>query len=1423
MKNWILLILICCSTSLYAQVLNDECAGTVNLGTAPICTDMVYSNAGATASDLGANNDPDCFVDAPARDVWFSFIADSEITNYVIEIEASEENSNPIQNIQAGLYRGFCPDNVFAINTCAASDINATTLEFEVSGLTPNDLYYIRVDNFGGESFSGDFTICVTAQDQEFTLNEVGSTECSGILYDSGGPNGDYSNGENNTFTICPGVVNQCIEFNLEYYNIEGTLSGANGDVLNFYNGEDTDAPLIVSLEGANGTFPSGNSGVCYTVYAENCLTVQMITDGSTTFEGFKGRWSCSSQKCDKPESIAIDTNALEQDLINSLSSSLVDITITNIDCPNAAYGTFDAGENSDLGIEKGIILTSGSAAYARGPNESDGNPGFSYIGQGDEDLDALSELYGTSLASNDACVIEVEAFVNSSELSFQFLFGSEEYPEFSQGDFNDIFALLIEGPGIEGLPELGGKKNLALIPNTDIPIQIKSVNSETNSDYFRNNVQGLSTEYDGLIIDYQGRQKSLTATSSVIPCNTYKLKFAIADRVDFLYDSGVFISELTNTVPEVTLISSYGFDYLLENCSDGQDQIAIQLSEPQEMDLKFAPVIKGTATLGSDYQINLPDTIVIQAGQTLVTFPITVRSDNLMEGTEIIEIIFQNDFGCGTVEIATLQIELREAIEVVAEGGVDSIYICAGQDYILSADGATSFTWEPAGDLSDATAQNPTFINPSQPTIFTVSGNISPFDSPECTSSDMVMVFPVEPELELIPDGELTLCLGDSIGVQIVSNVEGGGVIWENPDLGVLSPNTDFTFIKPVAASFTPIPFVATLELDGCSVSDTLFLQVDAFELPEALVQDSLICQGYEVQLATDPGNEGVTYQWTPSDYLNNDTIANPIATATEDITYTLVATSFTGACSDSLEINIRVQESELNIAAPDSVFLCFPDSILLSANGTANGADIVWQPTNILTPASGPEVLVKPEVSGYVIASAEFNGCTAVDSVWIETDSLPSMEFEIIQEKDMYCLGEVITVVSAGYDPLDFPDISFAWDPAPGINSPLDERNLAVIAADTALLRRVTVNGACRDTIEKEIFVLDPIVGIIVSDTSALCPGTPVRLMLESEHKLEDIMWDPGTPDLSCDDCIDPIAAFNETTVVTAMMDADGCPATASAQIRVKDVRLNIVFSQNNICPGTPVQLSLQGSGPITDINWSPSGLLSCDDCPTPIASVDQNTTFEVEATVDGCIISTTGTLTIDESIRSATVLVSPNDTVPAGAEITLSVQNEPTFGPNTTYEWFIDGESQGEGGPTFTTTQADTVFTNYQVRIVDENGCSWEGSTQAIGVFPKFRLPNAFTPGGGTDEINDVFRLIQTPAVALDNWQITRFEIFNRWGQRVFECEDRQCAVVTGWDGRLGNNSLAPADVYIYAIQVEIDNGDTIDFKGDVTLLR
>jgi gliding motility-associated-like protein len=116
-------------------------------------------------------------------------------------------------------------------------------------------------------------------------------------------------------------------------------------------------------------------------------------------------------------------------------------------------------------------------------------------------------------------------------------------------------------------------------------------------------------------------------------------------------------------------------------------------------------------------------------------------------------------------------------------------------------------------------------------------------------------------------------------------------------------------------------------------------------------------------------------------------------------------------------------------------------------------------------------------------------------------------------------------------------------------------------------------------------------------------------------------------------------------------------------------------------------------------------------------------------------------------------------------------------------------------------------------YQVRVTHEPEGCYALDTIHIRYIkgPAIYVPTAFSPNG--DGQNDVFRPIPVGIT-----QIRYFEVFNRWGQRVFQTTQ----YMQGWDGFF-QGKPAPTGAYVWMVRGEDYNGKTIVEKGTVTLIR
>jgi hypothetical protein len=224
---------------------------------------------------------------------------------------------------------------------------------------------------------------------------------------------------------------------------------------------------------------------------------------------------------------LQVTSGITPEEMVEILIGSGLDYANVVFSGADTSRGIFWVGPGN-IGLSNGIILTSGNVYLAPGPNLPE-NASAANMTPGDPDLELLSQ----GGPSYDACVLEFDFIPFYEYVWFQFVFCSEEYPEYAGSAFNDVFGFLISGPGITG-PYSNNSKNIALIPGTEIPVSINNVNQDVNPDYYVVN--------DSDFIRYDGFTTVLTAESEVVPMETYHIKLAIGDISDFIFDSGVLL-----------------------------------------------------------------------------------------------------------------------------------------------------------------------------------------------------------------------------------------------------------------------------------------------------------------------------------------------------------------------------------------------------------------------------------------------------------------------------------------------------------------------------------------------------------------------------------------------------------------------------------------------------------------------------------------------------------------------------------------------------------------------------------------------------------------------------------------------------------------------------------------------------------------
>ncbi len=344
---------------------------------------------------------------------------------------------------------------------------------------------------------------------------------------------------------------------------------------------------------------------------------------------------------------IQIDPNISPQILVEDVfvKSGCFDVENVSFDGNLSAIGYFSSGLTA-IGIEDGIIISSGNVNSAAGPNNSNSTSGTTSFNNSDNDLEDIANAPNDSF---DAAILEFSFTPAVDSVSFQFAFASEEYPEFVNANVNDAFGFFVSGPGING-PFENNAVNVALIPGTNTFITIDDVNANTNNTYYNSNGGGNFLEYDAYL-------DVITASIEVIPCEQYNIKLAICDIGDDIYDSAVFLAgDSFNAGQGVTVnaetSTGQADEDVVEGCNGGV--FFFQRENPNDLSEEVVVTfeIGGTAENGVDYDF-IADSIVIPAGIEKIELLINPILDALTEGAEeIIITITSNLCSCANPTI---------------------------------------------------------------------------------------------------------------------------------------------------------------------------------------------------------------------------------------------------------------------------------------------------------------------------------------------------------------------------------------------------------------------------------------------------------------------------------------------------------------------------------------------------------------------------------------------------------------------------------------------------------------------------------------------------------------------------------------------------------------------------------------------------
>lgn len=358
------------------------------------------------------------------------------------------------------------------------------------------------------------------------------------------------------------------------------------------------------------------------------------------------------------------------QVLANTIADANIDISNVTYNGADVASGTFTNGEAAGIGIDEGIILTTGNVNNAIGNTFFNADNGFT----GSADLNAaLGSLIPGNSGINNAASLKFDFETDGTDVSFDLVFATNEF-DFT--DFDDVFGLFLNG------------ENIAFIPGTNTPISVTDVE----------NTPGFTNANSG-DLGYDDFTNVFTVELTDLQPGTNTLEFAIADEQDDVVDSAIFIAgdvtvenqPLNPVIGSPNVIEVFGTDRNEEFIgSDGNDGITGNDLDNTILGRSGIDVIDGQA--GDDFIDGGgdADTVVYQFDVAGVTVDLSAGSATDGFGDSDVLIDIENIIGS---EFNDRLIGGDDANSLAGRDGDDNIAGRSGDDFLIGAAGSDTLS----------------------------------------------------------------------------------------------------------------------------------------------------------------------------------------------------------------------------------------------------------------------------------------------------------------------------------------------------------------------------------------------------------------------------------------------------------------------------------------------------------------------------------------------------------------------------------------------------------------------------------------------------------------------------------------------------------------------------------------------------------
>ncbi len=761
-------------------------------------------------------------------------------------------------------------------------------------------------------------------------------------------------------------------------------------------------------------------------------------------------------------------------------------------------------------------------------------------------------------------------------------------------------------------------------------------------------------------------------------------------------------------------------------------------------------------------------------------------------------EVVIRADFSLSNKEIC------------LRPGTIDSIRV------VNSSVDTTNMTWDFYGDTV-ASAFADTVIYFNSPGNYTIRQVV--FDSVCAIRDSLDLNIVVRPDdIDLSIQFDSLVCYSDSTTITVNSN--GGANEFRfartrNFTSPINSNILDSTFKVQLIRGNNFFYIQAINPITNACVKEDSILIFYSPTTANASVSANGVCEGTPIQFNATVTNAN-SFTWNFGNGTNNASLS-PLFSYPAPGNYTayFIYENILCQLKDSIPFNVQIVTNDLQINSPMDTLFCgsgnfnvsVPSSGTISKYQYSSNRDF----TNTLnaTNTTNSFTINKTDSALFYVKISN-NFCERIDSILVQYIDY-SLDLNTISDSACLPHFEALQATVVGAD-------SFRITINNGTTFRNNATPLAVFTQEgDYTVRLITSNERCnrKDSIERIISILENVELLSIPDT-LLCEGDSVQLTSSSLGSAKSFSWST-TPDFSSTISTNIDSILTATPLSTTSYYVRGrnsiCFDTDTIVINVEQLAIE-VNDFESFCIYDTISLDaavIRASSPL-QYSWTPldSILTGANLISATIAPKTNQFYFLKTVSQTGC--EDFDTVEVEVNLPAFDdAFIFGTDSLFKGQETQLSTNRN---GSNLSYQWEPVDDFDNPNSPSPKTTL--NTSTTYSVTITDLNtGCTVV-ALRRLKVFevncaqPDIFIPTAFSPNG--DLTNDILYVRGANIRELD------FQLFNRWGELVFETKQ----INQGWDGTYNGKKVDPG-VFVYQVKAICFDGQKYIDKGNITLLK